>query len=172
MWPKSAYDFLASLLLFRNRRFAEGILIPRKPIPCSIESGNVALHWGRTFLRKLHKNFMSHLNFVTISRIGASCESISISTHCPTDLCAVSLGKHSDSCRHNTTHILSIENAGTGKTWKLQQRKLEQQTASFVKPRAGELELGTAGVWSLELERGQMCHFTISSTPGQLQLPS
>ena len=93
---------------------------------------------------------MSHLNFVTISRIGASCESISISTHCPTDLCAVSLGKHSDSCRHNTTHILSIENAGTGKTWKLQQRKLEQQTASFVKPRAGDLVQGTAGVWSLE----------------------
>ena len=113
---------------------------------------NVALHWGRTFLRKLHKNFMSHLNFVTISRIGASCESISISTHCPTDLCAVSLGKHSDSCRHNTTHILSIENAGTGKTWKLQQRKLEQQTASFVKPRAGDLVQGTAGVWSLESE--------------------
>ena len=39
MWPKSACDFLAPLLLSRNRRFAEGILITRKPIPCSIESG-------------------------------------------------------------------------------------------------------------------------------------
>ena len=36
--PKSACDFLAPLLLSRNRRFAEGILITRKPIPCSIES--------------------------------------------------------------------------------------------------------------------------------------
>ena len=45
-------------------------------------------------------------------------------------------------------------------------------TASFVNPRAGELVLGRAGVWSWSLERGQMCHFTISSVPGQLQLPS
>ena len=40
MWPKSACDFLAPLLLSRNRRFAECILIPRKPNPCSIEFGN------------------------------------------------------------------------------------------------------------------------------------
>ena len=45
-------------------------------------------------------------------------------------------------------------------------------TPSFVNPRAGELVLGAAGVWSWSLERGQVCHFTISSVPGQLQLPS
>ena len=39
MWPKSACDFLTPLLLSRNRRFAECILIPRKPNPCSIEFG-------------------------------------------------------------------------------------------------------------------------------------
>ena len=48
MWPKSACDFLAPLLLSRNRRFAEGILITRKPIPCSIEfgagDGGIILH--------------------------------------------------------------------------------------------------------------------------------
>ena len=41
MWPKSACDFLAPLLLLRNQRFAECILIPRKPNPCSIEFGYV-----------------------------------------------------------------------------------------------------------------------------------
>ena len=46
MWPKSACDFLAPLLLSRNRRFAECILIPRKPNPCSIEFGGEHHHAG------------------------------------------------------------------------------------------------------------------------------
>ena len=59
MWPKSACDFLAPLLLSRNRRFAECILIPRKPNPCSIEFGNPPSKIGKNSLLSIYIDWSS-----------------------------------------------------------------------------------------------------------------